>query len=141
MRIRLIFLLVLISLNFNVQGAEPIALKGILDLREIKNPDSYIVKLNGEWEFYWKKMLHPHDFNAVNIIPDYYGKVPSYWTDYPAESVKTEKTGYATYRLTILLPPGSKIPLAIDLPVFDSSYDIYINRKVSWRKRYYRKIG
>jgi len=129
MRIRLIFLLVLISLNFNVQGVEPIALKGILDLREIKNPDSYIVKLNGEWEFYWKKMLHPHDFNAVNLIPDYYGKVPSYWTDYPSESVKTEKTGYATYRLTILLPPGSKLPLAIDLPVFDSSYDIYINQK------------
>jgi len=129
MRIRLIFLLVLISLNFNVRGADPIAVKGILDLREIKNPESYIIKLNGEWEFYWKKMLHPHDFNAVKIIPDYYGKVPSYWTDYPAGSVKTEKTGYATYRLTILLPPGSKLPLAIDLPVFDSSYDIYINQK------------
>ena len=110
-------------------ASDPVALKGILDLREIKNPDSYIVKLNGEWEFYWKKMLHPHDFNAVNIIPDYYGKVPSYWTDYPSESVKTEKTGYATYRLTILLPAGSKIPMALDLPVFDSSYDIYINEK------------
>jgi signal transduction histidine kinase len=129
MRIRLVFLLVLISLSFHVRGAEPIAVKGILDLREIKNPDSYIVKLNGEWEFYWKKMLHPHDFNAVKIIPDYYGKVPSYWSDYPAESVKTEKTGYATYRLTILLPAGSKTPLAIDLPVFDSSYDIYLNDK------------
>jgi len=129
MRIRLVFLVILISLNFHVRGAEPVAIKGILDLREIKNPDNYIVKLNGEWEFYWKKMLHPHDFNAVKIIPDYYGKVPSYWTDYPAESVKTEKTGFATYRLTILLPPDSKIPLAIDLPVFDSSYDIYINQK------------
>lgn len=129
MRFRLLFLFVLFSFNFNVRGAEPVAVKGILDLREIKNPDSYTLKLNGEWEFYWKKMLHPHDFNGVRIIPDYYGKVPSYWTDYPAESVKTEKTGFATYRLTILLPVGSKIPLAIDLPVFDSSYDIYINQK------------
>jgi signal transduction histidine kinase len=75
-------------------------------------------------------MLHPHDFiNNANLIPDYYGKVPSYWTDYPQESVKTEKYGYATYRLKIMLPPRNDTPLAIDLPVFDSSYDIYINGK------------
>jgi signal transduction histidine kinase len=55
--------------------------------------------------------------------------VPSYWTDYPQESVKTEKFGYATYRLTILLPKGFNKPMAIDLPVFDSSYDIYLDGK------------
>ena len=63
------------------------------------------------------------------LKPDYYGSVPSYWTDYPQDSVKTEKYGYATYRLTILLPDGYNHPLAIDLPVFDSSYDIYLNGK------------
>ena len=104
-------------------------LKVLLDLREISNPENFIVNLNGEWEFYWKKMLHPHDFNAVKTKPDYFGKVPSYWTDYPQESVKTEKYGYATYRLTSFLPPGFKDAIGIDLPVFDSSYDIYINGK------------
>ena len=105
----------------------PEAIKGVIDLRNISNPDDFIVKLNGEWEFYWNKMLHPHDFENGKYKPDYFGKVPSYWTDYPQESVKTEKYGYATYRLTVLLPSGYKTPMGIDLPVFDSSYDIYIN--------------
>jgi signal transduction histidine kinase len=129
MRIRLIILLIFITVSLSANTTDPVAVKGVLDLSGISNPERFVVKLNGEWEFYWKKMLHPHDFNGVNLIPDYYGKVPSYWTDYPQESVKTEKTGYATYRLTIVLPKEYKNALGIDLPVFDSSYDIYINGK------------
>jgi signal transduction histidine kinase len=129
MRIRILFVSLFITLNLLAKDPDPVAVNGILNLREISDPDNFIVNLNGEWEFYWKKMLHPHDFNAVKMIPDYYGKVPSYWTDYPQESVKTEKFGYATYRLTVLLPRGLKNPLGIDLPVFDSSYDLYIDDK------------
>jgi signal transduction histidine kinase len=129
MRIRILFLFIVISSSLSAGTPDPVAVKGILDLREISDPDHFMVRLNGEWEFYWNKMLHPHDFNGVNVIPDYYGPVPSYWSDYPEDKVKTEKTGYATYRLSILLPPEFKNSLAIDLPVFDSSYDIYINSK------------
>ncbi|MGD0756350.1 MAG: sensor histidine kinase [Bacteroidales bacterium] len=132
MRIRPIFFYILLTLftfTLNAKGPSPTAIKGILDLREISNPDHFIVKLNGEWEFYWKKMLRPNDFGAGNYKPDYYGKVPSYWTDYPSELVKIEKFGYATYRLTVLFPKGFNKPLGIDLPVFDSSYDIYVNGK------------
>ncbi len=129
MKFRLIILLIFFASSLGAKTSDPVAVKGILDLREISNPEHFIVKLNGEWEFYWKKMLHPHDFNGVNVIPDCYGKVPSYWSDYPQELVKTEKNGYATYRLTVLLPPGLKTSLGIDLPVFDSSYDIYLNGK------------
>jgi len=128
-RIRLLFLSLFVTLNLLAKSPDPVAVNGILNLRDISNPEKFIINLNGEWEFYWKKMLHPHDFNAVKIIPDYFGRVPSYWTDYPQESVKTEKFGYATYRLTVLLPPGLRNPLGIDLPVFDSSYDLYINGK------------
>src|SRR5664280_1796053 len=134
MRVRPVFLylylfLFIFSFPLNAKDIAPLAVKGILDLREIKNPEHFIVKLNGEWEFYWKKMLRPNDFSEDHYKPDYYGKVPSYWNDYPSESVKTEKFGYATYRLTVLLPKGFNKPLAIDLPVFDSSYDIYLNGK------------
>jgi|WetSurMetagenome_2_1015567.scaffolds.fasta_scaffold07924_3 signal transduction histidine kinase len=129
MRIRFLFLFLFITLNLYSKESVPIAEKGVLDLRGINNRDHFIIKLNGEWEFYWKKMLHPHDFNAGKITPDYYGKVPSYWTDYPQDVVKTEKFGYATYRLTVLLPLNYKNSLGIDLPVFDSSYDIYLNGK------------
>jgi signal transduction histidine kinase len=132
MRIRLIFLFILLPLftsTLYAKGTSPSAIKGILDLREIKDTDHFIIKLNGEWEFYWKKMLRPYDFATWNHKPDYYGNVPSYWTDYPPELVKTDKFGYATYRLTVLLPKGFKKMLAIDLPIFDSSYDIYLDGK------------
>jgi signal transduction histidine kinase len=129
MRIRLLLLFSFFALNLYAINPGPVAVKGVLDLRELKNPDHFITKLNGEWEFYWKKMLRPNDFITGNYKPDYYGKVPSYWTNYPQESVKTEKYGYATYRLSVLLPKGFNKQLAIDLPIFDSSYDVYINGK------------
>lgn len=105
---------------------EPFALKGLLDLRETAN-DNFILKLNGEWEFYWRKMLNPEDFSGnFQIKPDFYGLVPSYWTDYPADSVNTTGIGFATYRLMILLPAGYRNSMGFDMPVFDSSYEIYV---------------
>jgi signal transduction histidine kinase len=132
MRPKLVFLytlLLLIVHTYCARGADPTAVKGVLDLREINNPGHFIVRLNGEWEFYWKKMLHPADFASKSYKPDFYGKVPSYWTDYRDKVIKTEKFGFSTYRLIILLPKGTSNPLAVDLPVFDSSYDIFINSK------------
>ncbi len=132
MRIRLSFLILVIASFTHIINAKepaPIAVKGVLDLRNITNPDHFILRLNGEWEFYWGKMLRPNDFKSGNYKPDYYGKVPSYWTAYLKEYVHTEKYGFATYRLKVLLPVGYRNPLGIDLPVFDSSYDIYLDGK------------
>ncbi|MCX6330698.1 MAG: sensor histidine kinase, partial [Bacteroidia bacterium] len=110
--------------------AEPRAVKGVIDLSQIQDRDHFILKLNGEWEFYWNRMLHPNDFKTGRIQPTYYGNVPSYWTDYPSENVKTKKEGYATYRLKVILPPGFRKALGFDLPVFDSSYDMYIGDRL-----------
>jgi signal transduction histidine kinase len=115
--------------NPDASGTVPKAVKGVIDLKEFANQEKFVVKLNGEWEFFWNKMLQPADFNSNSYKPDFYGNVPSYWTDYPQEIVKTDRFGYATYQLTVLLPPGIKRPLALDLPVFDSSYDLFINGK------------
>lgn len=129
LRTILVFLVAVIT---SLQGvglfSSPLARKGVLDLRNLQDKEKFSVYLNGEWEFYWNKMLHPHDFSGTpKYKPDFYGDVPSYWTNYPSDSVKTTGKGYATYRLTVLLPPGFRKPMAFDMPVFDSSYDIYIN--------------
>ena len=126
LREKLFFFLLLLIVSIPVFAAkQPLAEKGILDLRGFDGKQDFIVNLNGEWEFYWKKMLHPHDFDG-SLKPDYYGKVPSYWTDYRKDII-TERYGFATYRLTVLLPQGLNSSVGIDLPVFDSSYDLYIN--------------
>jgi len=98
-----------------------------MDLREYALDGDFILKLNGQWEFYWGQMLRPADFHSpVKPGPAYFGRIPSYWTDFPADSVKTAGEGYATYRLLIILPPGFRKSLGFDVPVFDSSYDIYV---------------
>jgi signal transduction histidine kinase len=126
-RFHLILILFIIVVNLPLKAVSPEAVRGVIDLSKVNMDKPFLFKLNGEWEFYWNKMLRPYDFKSKKIKPDYYGKVPSYWTDYPNNSVKTEKEGFATYRLTVILPSGLRIPLGFDLPVFDSSYDIYVN--------------
>ncbi len=129
MKIRLFLILLLIVplVDQMAEGITPKAEKGVMDLSLLEEDELLYLKLNGEWEFYWNKMLRPLDFKGKRLSPDYYGRVPSYWTDYPRDSVRTEKEGYATYRLLIILPSGYRKPLGFDLPVFDSSYDIYVN--------------
>lgn len=126
-RLLIILILIFPQFSFLVSGETPKAEKGVLDLRQFVQKDKFIITLNGEWEFYWKKMLYPHNFKAPGKSkPDMYGIVPSYWTDYSGEKIKTEKYGYATYHLTILLPKGIEKQLGLDVPVFDSSFDLWL---------------
>jgi signal transduction histidine kinase len=132
MRIKLTLSLVLLTFHYGLAAnpSEPKAVKGVIDLSQIEDRDHFIVKLNGEWEFYWNRMVHPNDFKTGRTEAGYYGNVPSYWTDYPSETFRTKKEGYATYRLKVILPPGFRKPLGFDLPVFDSSYDLYIGERL-----------
>lgn len=106
---------------------DPVAHKGIMDLRDLNPSEKFSVKLNGEWEFYWKKFIYPAGFREEQKpLPDIYAKVPAYWTDY-SDRIDVKSEGYATYRITIFLPPGLRQSLALDIPVFDSSFDLWIN--------------
>jgi hypothetical protein len=133
MKFRGLISILIMSLMFacvSAAGITPVASRGILDLRNIENREKFVYQLNGEWEFYWGKMLNPTDFvNPYKYKPDCYGKVPSYWTDYSSAMVETTGMGFATYKLTVLLPKGFNRALGFDMPVFDSSYDIYINNQ------------
>jgi len=127
--------IVIIFLFFSVCSCssyvkDPIAVRGFLDLRQTAD-STFITKLNGEWEFYWNKLLKPGDFAENHELkPDLYGKVPSYWTDYTLDSIKTTSFGFATYRLLILLPTGYRNSMGFNVPVFDSSYEIYVDGKL-----------
>jgi len=122
-------------LLFNLTGLQPAKgsgyphpVNGVLDLRNTVIDEHFSIKLNGTWEFYWKQLYRPYNFRDGNQpVPDGYIKVPSYWTDAGIEGMNPEGEGYATYRLLILLPENNKTPLGLDVKVFDSSYDLYIN--------------
>ncbi len=129
---RLKHLLLFLSLGLAVTNAaaqSPEIINGVLDLRYSGLPEK-VSDLNGDWEFYWEKHLLPADFKKNrDISPDIYVTVPSYWTDYSKEIPNIGPTGYATYRLKILIPHSVQQELSFIIPVFDSSYRIYFNGK------------
>jgi signal transduction histidine kinase len=115
-------------LSLQSAGAPVKVQRGVLDLRYIEQGDEFSVKMNGEWEFYFNKFLYSSPKgDTVPLIPDLYVTVPAYWSDYRIEGRKLPRFGYATYRAIVLLPSGYRDRMGIDMPVFDSSFEISIN--------------
>lgn len=98
--------------------------QGILDAKAWQGQR---IHLSGEWEFYWKQLLTPADFK-VPTMEKSYASVPHQWGDMELKGRPLSKFGYATYRLTILLP-NKEIGQnqAILLPNIASSYRIWID--------------
>jgi serine phosphatase RsbU (regulator of sigma subunit) len=98
-----LFLLIAVPLFFscnNAQHKRPEIKNGFLDLSSWNFEKDGSVNLNGEWEFYWEKLLDPRDFRNHNSLPEYI-KVPNSWTKKNSEGKSYPEFGYATYRLII----------------------------------------
>lgn len=80
---------------------KPIAKNGVIDLRNWDFKKYGSVPLQGEWIFYWKQLIH--DSEGSNPIA---AKVPSRWTKYKLDGKPLHQSGYGTYKLKVLLPPG-----------------------------------
>jgi signal transduction histidine kinase len=127
LKFRLTGLFLLFTVAGMTQGWEPPS-RGILDLRDYDfNEESYI-KLNGFWEFYWEQFVPPAAFHLPDPPkPTLYGKVPGYWIDYSNEEYSFTGTGYATYRLQVLLPEGFNRDIGFDIPVFDAAVRLFLD--------------
>ncbi|PKL34550.1 MAG: adenylate cyclase [Spirochaetae bacterium HGW-Spirochaetae-10] len=98
---------------------------GVLDLRSAQVDSSFILNLDGAWEFYWKRLLTPGDFQKAPA-PDLFLDVPDSWNAARIAGQELGGTGYATYRLRILLPENSP-PLSLKLLDSGSSYRFWVN--------------
>jgi len=122
----------------------PQAITGILDLR----PDSGkqeiwnfhkdgILKLDGDWEFYWSKFCLSGDFSATGtILPKSdFIKVPGAWNGLfihnrdKSLADKIDGEGFATFRLKIFADDFSG--LSIKIPYINTAYNFYINGKLA----------
>lgn len=107
-------------LCFHPGYSQTIAQNGVIDLTEYKFDNNSRVSLDGEWEFYWKQLVPPHQISSsqsTSIV-----EFPHLWNDFD----ELDNQGYATYRLTVLLP-DEHLPLAINIPDTYSSYKLFIN--------------
>lgn len=82
----------------------PKAENGFLDLSQWDFGKDGIIKLNGEWEFYWMKLYTPADFDTVKANPEYINQ-PTNWIAKKINGKNLPNFGYATYRLKIKLNP------------------------------------
>ena len=80
----------------------PLAVRGVMDLRNYNFKADGPVELRGEYEFYWNQMLNPAiEGDTGEMI---YTTVPDSWFKLRKEYPEIERYGFATYRLILLLP-------------------------------------
>ncbi|RZA01775.1 MAG: response regulator [Sphingobacteriaceae bacterium] len=121
--IYIIGLLLFYCLPIQATDHAPLAANGVLDLRQ--HDFKQKVNLDGQWFFYWKQLLNPGDRSNQGVPIAF----PSLWSGYELNGEKLPSYGYATYKLTVLLPK-SKQNLRMSMPDVYSSYRLFLNGKV-----------
>lgn len=104
--------------------------EGKIDLSEYNFEDSGLVKLDGQWELYWGKLLEPGDFknNYENEPIDYFAIPNSLETTVKGNHLS--KYGYGTMRLIVKMPPGQDRLYGIKTGYMLSASKIWINGKL-----------
>jgi signal transduction histidine kinase len=105
---------------------KPRAIDGVLDLTDWDWDQDGVISLDGEWEFYWNKLLFPDDFQEMDLTKTKNLIIlPRAWNKYSIDGEKLSANGYATYRL-VINNLGDRI-LGIKIPRIFTSYDLWIN--------------
>jgi len=86
-----------------------------------------VLALNGQWEFYWDKLLTSQDFTSENPPHmDSYRKVPGTWDEQVDGTRSYPKHGVATYRLILKYSTTMKDP-ALRVQSVAAAYILYAN--------------
>ncbi|MCX7999560.1 MAG: hypothetical protein N3A69_11525 [Leptospiraceae bacterium] len=96
----------------------PLAVNGVLDLRDWDFAIDGIIQLDGEWEFYWNSLIRsePNTTTQKTIV-----LVPSVWNN-TVEGIPPRKAfGFASYRLVLKLNPEQKEQLYLQMQDFGTA--------------------
>jgi len=110
--------------------AQVMASKGILDLSQIDFSGTHIVPVQGEWEFYWDRLLTPGDFAPGKAPPVPTGllTLPGSWKGYRLHDQTLGGLGQATFRLRLMT--GKSQDLALRLDDIPLAYRLWANGKL-----------
>jgi two-component system, sensor histidine kinase ChiS len=122
----LFFIIIFINISCNeVKPNNPIAKKGVIDLRNNDFGKENYFTLDGEWEFYPNEFIS--NTATISSSPKYI-KVPLAWNSQPKDYISYPKYSYGSYRLKILLGNKSEFP-TLRLQFISSAYRIFCNGK------------
>ncbi len=128
----LVLLIVLPCLGCSSQDKiAPMAERGLLDLAGWDLVGNGPVALNGQWEFYWDRLLAPEDFKPDLAPPQPSGfmNLPGTWKGHELEGRPLPGWGQATFRLRLLPGPGVR-QLALRLISIHAAYRLWADGKL-----------
>lgn len=125
MRVSLLFLLFISSFQLSAQEAK----NGLLDLRGT-DLSGKRVSLDGEWEFYWQRLIDPCGFDQSTVPADHL-TFPGLWNKATTrKGIALSYTGYATYKLLILLPEN-RPSLGLSVSHFYNNYNLFVGGELA----------
>lgn len=98
---------------------------GVLNLNGQNFNERVIFKLDGQWAFYWNKLLDYGDIHSTNS--DLYANVPDTWNKYELNGETLPGRGFATYRLHITSDVDAGTRLGLRIKTLSSAYRLYVN--------------
>ncbi len=125
-----LIIIVLICFGCSRPQTQPRAEKGNIDFSNWNFKKDGSVNLNGEWEFYWNRLLGPEAF-SVGKFPekDGYIKLPGSWNGYVLNGQPLSGDGYATYRLLVKMKPEEAMK-ALRASDASTAFRIWVNGKL-----------
>lgn len=131
LRIRTLITILCIPLFFfsciNRVNPPPVARQGVMDLSSWNFQKDGNIPLEGEWEFYWNRLLTATDFkNKTEPVTSGFAMVTGEWNNQIIGNRKFPGQGYATYRLRV---KKVSYPGLLSLKILDvsSAYRLWIN--------------
>lgn len=123
----------LLWLPYNSVTDYPVAIDGVLDLRDWDSLTDHPLPLSGEWEFYPGMLRFQNGKpQADTRSSSRFIEVPGNWEfdDRPHDS---DMYGFGTYRLRVLVDQGKGTSYGIHIPTVKSSSEVYINGQLLGR--------
>lgn len=99
-----------------------LAEKGFLDFQDREIGEGEILRLDGDWQFFWNRFISPEDPEQGLAAEPEYVHIPGSWhlyTDHPAH-------GFGTLRLVVSGLDDDSV-YSLYMPDLVSSYRLYIN--------------
>ena len=107
-------------------GAWPRAANGVLDLSQYNFTEDGPLSLNGEWNFYFRRLVDPANIEHEPVTKQV--KVPSSWNNISIDGLTIPGTSCATYYLKVILPQNMRArELAIRSVLQMTAHRIFIN--------------
>jgi signal transduction histidine kinase/DNA-binding response OmpR family regulator len=105
------------------------AVNGILDLRTWDFENDGSIALTGDWEFFWKEFISPSPNRGNNKENQHHlMNLPRGWNGYLLDGMELPATGFASFRLKVLLKRLDK-RLAFRIGETWTAYRTYVNGK------------